>query len=108
MAKQKQPPRDVVSDLKEDKRRHPSKEFQGYPTDRGETIKVLKELPKKVIQSRKEYHPLTEILKKQDIRYRWKIPEGLSFKAKGKKYIVTDSETLLEVVSELDGEFKSN
>lgn len=55
---------------------------------KGNSNKILKELPKKVMQSRKEYQPLTDKLKKFKIRHRWEIAEGVSFNFKERRIIV--------------------
>lgn len=48
----------------------------------------MKELPKEVISARKNYKKLTEKLNLENTRYRWEIPEGLSFTYKSKRVIV--------------------
>lgn len=82
-------PRDVVVQFsnKKMKEEFVSKSFKEPLELEGKSIKVLKELPKKVIDSRKTFRPLTDKLKKMKIRFRWEIPIGLSFflKERGKQ-----------------------
>lgn len=80
-ATQKHFPRDVVVQLLSKKIKEDiiAKSYKSPFEINGKTIKILKELPKKVIHHRKEYRSLTEKLKNFKIIYRWEFPEGLSF-----------------------------
>ncbi|XP_015280709.1 PREDICTED: apolipoprotein A-IV-like [Gekko japonicus] len=49
-------------------------------------IRILREIPWKVREKRFEYQTLVELLKQQNIQFRWLIPEGLFFIYKGKRY----------------------
>lgn len=44
-----------------------------------EKIIIMKELPRKMVQDRKVFKKLTVKLKQKDIRFRWEIPQGMSF-----------------------------
>lgn len=72
----------------------------------GKKIKILKELPKRLITSRKDYRPLSEKLKNCKMRFRWEVPEGLSFFFKGKRWMVTNLETMQEAMQELNKEMR--
>lgn len=50
----------------------------------GKTIRIMKELPKKVLDSRKDFRPLSDKLKSLKLKFRWESPTGLSFVLKGK------------------------
>lgn len=70
-------------------------------------VKIMKELPKKVLQIREEYRNLTEKLKDQNIKFRWEIPESVSFWYKGTRISIRNMEQkefLLE--HQKDFEFK--
>lgn len=69
---------------------------------KGKTIKILKELPRKVLQQRKEYRTLTEKLKNYKARYRWEIPEGLSFNLEEKRYVVKNLAQMKDTEVELE------
>lgn len=69
-----------------------TKLYKDPPEYEGKTVKVLKELPKKVIESRKQFKQIVEKLKKLKICFRWEIPVGLSFFFKGKRKWITDME----------------
>lgn len=51
----------------------------------GKRIKIWKELPKDVIQQRKEFKQLLDRLRLEQIQYRWEIPRGISFSYDGKR-----------------------
>lgn len=46
-------------------------------------IIIMRELPKNVIQRRKEYKDLTSKLKVDNINFRWELLEGVSFTYQG-------------------------
>uniref|UniRef100_A0A2H6NKX3 L1 transposable element RRM domain-containing protein n=1 Tax=Micrurus carvalhoi TaxID=3147026 RepID=A0A2H6NKX3_9SAUR len=46
---------------------------------KGKEIIVLKQVPRKVRELRREYQFLTKILIKKEVNYRWLVPEGLTF-----------------------------
>ncbi|XP_077778983.1 uncharacterized protein LOC144326308 [Podarcis muralis] len=49
------------------------------------SIKIFKELPKRILKKRQNYEPLTEVLNRNVIRFRWEFPEGLTFTFKDRK-----------------------
>ncbi|XP_048340046.1 golgin subfamily A member 3-like [Sphaerodactylus townsendi] len=80
-------PRDIVfscvrRDLREELLRANSQ--KNYHLD-GNKIIIMKELPASIQQRRKDYRRLTNLLMERKIKYRWIIPEGLSFLWKGKR-----------------------
>lgn len=64
----------------------------------GKTVRVLKELPRKVMEGRKQFKPLVDKLKRLKIKFRWEIPVDLSFFFKGKRKIITESEEMWKMV----------
>ncbi|XP_077157993.1 uncharacterized protein LOC143819831 [Paroedura picta] len=56
----------------------------------GERIKILKEIPARLLRKRKDYNFLSTALKNKGIKYRWELPEGISFSYRGKKYKFTE------------------
>uniref|UniRef100_A0A670YWX4 L1 transposable element RRM domain-containing protein n=1 Tax=Pseudonaja textilis TaxID=8673 RepID=A0A670YWX4_PSETE len=46
---------------------------------KGKEILVLKQIPRRVREMRREYRFLTKMLLKKEVTYRWLIPEGLMF-----------------------------
>lgn len=51
-------------------------------------ILVLKEILRKALSRRKNYKKLIDFLASKNIRYRWDLPEGLSFAFKGKRQMI--------------------
>lgn len=103
-------PRDAVVQFtnKKMKKEIISKSFKEPLELEGKSIKVLKELPKKVIDSRKTFRPLSDKLKKMKIRFKWEIPIGVSFFFKGKRKIVTNKEEMWEITKEFEKEATNN
>lgn len=46
---------------------------------KGEKVLILRELPRQVVQFRKNMRRLTEKRMKKNIRFRWELPMGLAF-----------------------------
>lgn len=95
-AERKNIPRDVVvqfvtSRTKEDILRQ---QFKNPVEVDEKKILILKETPKKALILRKKYKRLTEILTKQNIRFRWELPEGLTFKYKGTRQMIKTEEQM--------------
>lgn len=109
VATQNKLPRDIVVQLTSKKLKEEiiAKSYKEPLEIEGKTIRILKELLKKVMENRKEFRPLTEKLKKLKIRFRWEIPTGLSFFFKGKLKIISDKEEMWTMIKELEKEFKS-
>lgn len=60
---------------------------------RNKKVLIMKELPKQLIEDRRTYKKLVDILKGKDKRFRWELPTGLSFVFKGqRKYITTKAQ----------------
>lgn len=105
-ALQKKLPRDVVAQVTSKKLKEDilNKTYKEPLEWEGKKIKILKELPREVINRRKNYKPLTEKLKNYKIRFRWEIPEGLSFFLKGTRRNVMNLEKMKEVLQEFSRE----
>lgn len=48
----------------------------------------MKELPKEIVQRRKNYRKLVEQLNMEHVRYRWLVPEGLHFMWNNKRIAI--------------------
>lgn len=105
-ATQNKLPRDVVVQFSSKKMKEEifHKAYKDPLEIEGETIKILKELPKKVIETRKQYKPLVDKLKKLKIRFRWEIPMGVSFFFKGKRKLIRDLEEMRRIMKEMGKE----
>lgn len=57
--------------------------------NQGKRIRIMKELLKEIVQRRKYYRKLVEKLNSEHVRYRWLIPECLSFMWDNKLLIKT-------------------
>ncbi|XP_048351425.1 uncharacterized protein LOC125432106 [Sphaerodactylus townsendi] len=84
-------PRDIImhcvrKSLKDEILRHHSR--QPLKID-GKTLIILKEIPQSIQRRRKDYKCLTDTLRKNNIIYRWIIPEGVSFVWNGKRLNIT-------------------
>lgn len=103
-------PRDIVVQFSSKKMKEEilTKSYKEPLELEGEQIKILKELPKKVLESRKQLKPLTDKLKKLKIRFRWEIPNGLSFFFKGKRKLVSDAQEMKNILKEMGKEKKYN
>lgn len=84
-----------------------AKNFKEQLIIRGQPIKILKELPKKILASRKEYKILTEKLRNYKVRYRWEVPEGLSYNWEGRRVTVSSPEQTEKALEDLERKFKS-
>lgn len=103
-ASQKKLPRDVVVQMISRKIKEDiiTKSFRETLEIYGKPVKILKELPRKVIRARRNYRQLTEKLKEFKIRFRWENPEGLSFLLKGKRGTVANLEMMHTTLGELE------
>lgn len=106
---QHQIPRDVVVQFSSKKMKEDflMKSYKDPLELERKTIKVLKELPKKVIESRKQYKQLVDKLRKLKIRFRWEIPTGLSFFFKGKRKWISNVEEIKKAMKDLEKEAKN-
>lgn len=105
-AAQNKIPRDIVVQFSSKKMKEEilSKSYKDPLELEGDQIKILKELPKKVIDSRKQFKPLTDNLKKLKIRFRWEIPIGLSFFFKGKRKTISDLQEMRRILDDMGKE----
>ncbi|XP_048363122.1 uncharacterized protein LOC125438713 [Sphaerodactylus townsendi] len=55
----------------------------------GKDLIILKEIPVSIRRKRKDYEGLVDILRLNEINFRWNIPEGLFFQYNGKNYNIT-------------------
>ena len=87
IATQRKLPRDVIVQFttRNMKERIVTKQFQDPLEIDGKTIIIMKELPRSVLLDRKKYRVLIQTLKDMNIRYRWELPEGVSFEFGGAK-----------------------
>lgn len=67
----------------------------------GQKIINLRELPKKVVQARKEYKDLMVKLKEEGINYRWGIPVELSFIFQGSRRFIRNKDQKEEFLNKL-------
>ncbi|XP_070587150.1 uncharacterized protein PF3D7_1120000-like [Erythrolamprus reginae] len=58
----------------------------GQLQHQGKEIKILKQIPRRVRETRRDYHFLTKLLIKENITFRWLIPQGLSLTWKSTRY----------------------
>lgn len=74
-------PRDVIIKVTSYKIRDLilSRHFQEPLESQGKKVKIWKELPREVLQQRKSFRQLVEKLKKDQVRFRWELPVGISF-----------------------------
>lgn len=90
---EKKLPRDVIaqfvtSRMKEDI----LQQFKSPLEIDGKRILILKEIPRKALALRKKYRTLTEALSKQNIKFRWELPEGVSFQYKGTRHNIKNEQ----------------
>lgn len=62
----------------------------------GKRIKIWKELPKEIIQRRKDFKQLVEKLRQEQVCYRWEVPHGISFLYENKKVWIRTREQMQE------------
>lgn len=67
---------------------------------KGRKVIIMKELPRQVILQRKKFKKLIEVLKKKKIRFRWELPEGVTFIFKDKRTTIRLEEDLEKFVKE--------
>ncbi|XP_053229024.1 glutamic acid-rich protein-like [Podarcis raffonei] len=56
----------------------------------GNFIIIFRDVPLRLLKKRDHYKPLTQILRKNQIEFKWEFPEGISFFYKGKKFKLTN------------------
>lgn len=101
-ARQKNIPRDVIVKVTTRKLIDEilDKQFKEPLHNKGKVIRILKELPKDVLQMRRNYRKITERLSSEHNRYRWQIPEGLSFIWKGKRVLIKSVDQMKEFLKQ--------
>ncbi|XP_033020530.1 uncharacterized protein LOC117055222 [Lacerta agilis] len=52
---------------------------QEKPRIEGKEIIIMREVPPRLLRKRSKYKPLTEVLKRNNILFKWEFPEGISF-----------------------------
>lgn len=97
-AKQRRQPRDVM--VKFTSRRLRGEVLKAhYNTPLmmgGKQVIILKEIPFQILKKRAEYKVLTDFLKQKDIRFRWLLPEGLTFSFNERKITINNKEKMDE------------
>lgn len=66
----------------------------------GEKVKIMREIPRKVMLLRKDYKKLKDKLNSLNIRFRWEIPQGMTFEHKGKKHIIRNIRQMEQCLAE--------
>lgn len=101
-------PRDIIVKVVTHKMRDAilSKQYKEPMEILGKRIKIWKELPRDVIQQRKEFKQLLERLRHEQIRYRWEIPRGISFSYDNKRITIKTKAQMQEFLmsNKKDGE----
>lgn len=59
----------------------------------------MRELPRQVLTERKSFRKLTDKLK-NNIRFRWELPIGISFTYEGERKMITSKEQLNRFMSQ--------
>ncbi|XP_048340576.1 uncharacterized protein LOC125426363 [Sphaerodactylus townsendi] len=67
----------------------------------GKTLIIMKEIPQSIQRLRKDYKCLTDTLRKNNIVYRWIIPEGISFVWNGKRLNIVTVQRAQEITQKL-------
>lgn len=66
----------------------------------GEKIRIIRELPKKILLLRKDYRKLKDKLDGLKIRFRWEIPQGMTFEHKGKRHTIRNVSQMEKCLAE--------
>ncbi|XP_048354840.1 uncharacterized protein LOC125433936 [Sphaerodactylus townsendi] len=67
----------------------------------GKTLIIMKEIPQSIQRRRKDYKCLTDTLRRNNITYRWIIPEGVSFVWSGKRLNINTVQRAQEISQKL-------
>lgn len=94
-------PRDIIVKLLAHKDRDLilAKHFQEPMEISGKGIKIWKELSKTVIQQRKAFKQLIDKLIQKKIRYRWEIPNGVSFMFENRRLWIKMMDQMREFIT---------
>lgn len=68
----------------------------------------MKQLPRNVLQNRKKYRKLTDKLKQLNIRYRWEIPQGVSFNYQSTRQIIKNTEQIVMFMFDHSKDFEED
>lgn len=103
--KQGKKPRDCLITLrsKEERDKILNLHFQKALVIKNSQIQIFKDIPKYFLEVRTQFKELVDLLKKNNIPFRWEFPQGLSFIFKGKKFKIKtnqDKEQFLDRNSE--------
>lgn len=63
-------------------------------------ILLLKEIPKKALTKWKKYKEIIEFLRNKNVRYRWELPEGVSFTYEGKRDTIRSNDQMEEFLEQ--------
>ncbi|XP_048343025.1 uncharacterized protein LOC125427530 [Sphaerodactylus townsendi] len=67
----------------------------------GKRLIILKEVPLSIQRRRKDYKLLTDMLRSNNITFRWIIPEGISFMLEGKRHNILTVARAQEIAQKL-------
>lgn len=101
-AKLKKLPRDVIIQLATKRLRDEILDRQTREPlmDKGKQVRIMKELPKQILQNRRNYRKLIEKLSTEHVRYRWLIPEGVNSFWKDKRIMIKSPEKMREFLNQ--------
>ncbi|XP_060125029.1 uncharacterized protein LOC132591260 [Zootoca vivipara] len=63
----------------------------------GNNVIIYKEIPKRILKKREKYKVLTDALKLKGIRFKWLVPEGLSFTIKDTRKVIRSVDVMEKV-----------
>lgn len=88
IAKQKKLPRDIIIYFTRKKTRDEfiQLSYEEKLEIEGEELIIFKDIPSRILKKRMDYKPLTTILNKCNINYRWERLEGISFRFKNELF----------------------
>uniref|UniRef100_A0ACB8FIM3 Uncharacterized protein n=1 Tax=Sphaerodactylus townsendi TaxID=933632 RepID=A0ACB8FIM3_9SAUR len=69
-------------------------------------VLILKEIPYKILRKRREYDFVTNILRRENIRYKWEDIEGFSVTYKEKKMKITTIQQGKDLVEQIENELR--
>jgi len=70
----------------------------------GKSVTIFKEVPGRILKKRKEYKFLTDLLKKNEINFRWEVVEGINLQYKGQRHRLTSVFKAKEFYKKLEKE----
>lgn len=72
----------------------------------GKKIIIMKEMSRKMVQDRKGYKRLMDKLRQLQIKFRWEIPQGLSFTFKDVKTTISSLEQMVQFLIDNKQDFE--